>query len=254
MLCYSWNVNGLRAVARKGQLPWDVLPNAEVIALQEIKAQVHQLPREVAEPAGWHAFWHSAERPGYSGVGLLCRGKPDEIVAGIGDARFDGEGRVLAARFGNLAVISAYFPNSRDLGARLAFKLAFCARLEEYLQSWRNRDCETLLLGDYNVAHQPIDLARPKENEHNAGYLPEERAWMTRYLGLGHHDVFRERNPELAEAYSWWSNWGHARERNVGWRIDYATVSPALRPRVKGAGIHAEVMGSDHCPVSIRLT
>ena len=254
MRCTTWNVNGIRSVAKKGLLPWTQLADSDVICLQETKARPEQLGPELLEPDGWHAFWHSADKPGYSSVAILSKIKPDEVRDGIGDQRFDCEGRVQAARFGTLVVISAYFPNSRDAGARLDYKLAFCAALESYLKGWRDAGREVLLMGDYNIAHQPIDLARPKENEKNAGYLPEERAWMTRYLGLGYRDVFRERNPELADAYSWWTNWGGARARNVGWRIDYGTTSPKLAERVTGAEIHPQLMGSDHCPVSITLS
>jgi exodeoxyribonuclease-3 len=172
----------------------------------------------------------------------------------MGDARFDDEGRVLAVRFGTLVAISAYFPNSREGGARLDYKLAFCAAMETYLAQWRGQGCGVVLLGDYNIAHQPIDLARPKENEKNAGYLPEERAWMGRYLGLGYRDVFRERHPDLTGAYTWWTNWAKARERNIGWRIDYATISPDLASRVRDAAIHPQILGSDHCPVSVTLS
>lgn len=253
MRIYSWNVNGIRAVAGKGLLPWSVLPQAEVICLQETKAKPGQLDKCVVEPDGWHAFWHSAERPGYSSVAILSRARPDEVVAGLGDQRFDSEGRVLAARFGTLVVISAYFPNSQELGARLDYKLGFCAAMERSLAAWRERGCETVLMGDYNIAHQPIDLARPAENEKCPGYLPEERAWFTRYLSLGYRDVFRERHPKTTQAYSWWSYRGGARARNVGWRIDYGTTSPALAARVADAAIHPDLAGSDHCPVSLLL-
>jgi len=254
MRCFSWNVNGIRSVHRKNLLPWEVLAEADVIGLQETKANPDQLDPDVREPDGWHAFWHSAEKPGYSGTALICRSQPDEIVEGLGEGDYDREGRVIAARFGTLAVISAYFPNSRDAGARLSYKLGFCAHLERYLATWRKKGCETVLLGDYNIAHQPIDLARPKENEENAGYLPEERAWFTRYLSLGYRDVFRERNPAQAAAYTWWTARGGARTRNVGWRIDYATVSPGLVDRVTDSTIHSDIMGSDHCPVGLHLS
>jgi len=149
--------------------------------------------------------------------------------------------------------ISAYFPNSQEEGRRIDYKLGFCAALEAYLARWRALGRSTVLLGDYNIAPQPIDLARPKENERNPGYLPGERAWFARYLGLGYRDVFRERNPELTGAYSWWTNWGGARARNVGWRIDFATVTPDLVDRVQDVAIHQGIHGSDHCPVSITL-
>jgi exodeoxyribonuclease-3 len=252
MKCYSWNVNGIRSVATKKCLPWEILPGAEVICLQETKAQEHQIPT-LATPEGWYSAWHSAEKPGYSSVAILTRERPDEIIAGLGDAEYDREGRVLAVRFGNLVIISAYFPNSQELGKRIDYKLGFCARLETVLAAHRAAGRQILLMGDYNIAHQPIDLARPKDNEKNAGYLPGERAWLTRYLGLGHHDVFRERNPELTGAYTWWTNWGGARARNVGWRIDYGTVSDNLLSRVSDAAIYPLIMGSDHCPVSITL-
>ena len=252
MKCYSWNVNGIRSVAKKGLLPWDVLAGAEVICLQETKAQEHQIP-ELAKPAGWHGAWHSAEKPGYSSVAILSRDQPDEVVAGIGDPEYDREGRVLAARFGTLVVVSAYFPNSQELGKRIAYKLGFCARLEQYLADWRAAGKQVLLMGDYNIAHQPIDLARPKDNEKNAGYLPDERAWFARFLGLGYRDVFRERNPELTGAYTWWTAWGGARARNVGWRIDYSTVTPDLVDRVGAIEHYPHQLGSDHCPVSIDL-
>jgi exodeoxyribonuclease III len=252
MLAVSWNVNGLRAVTKKGIVPWEVIPGTDVIGLQEVRARTDQIG-ELAEPDGWHAHWFAAEKPGYSGVAILSRAKPDEVVEGMGEPDFDREGRVLTARFGDLIVVSAYFPNSQELGARVAYKIGFCTAMERHLAAWRARGCSTVLLGDYNIAHQAIDLARPADNEQNAGYLPQERAWFSRYLSLGYRDVFRERNPGLTGAYSWWTMRGGARARNVGWRIDYATVSPELIPRVSDAQIHHTIMGSDHCPVSITL-
>ena len=252
MKCYSWNVNGIRSVAKKQCLPWSILPGAEVICLQETKAQEHQIP-ELAKPDGWHSAWHSAEKPGYSSVAILSRAKPDEVISGLGDPEYDREGRVLAVRFGTLVIISAYFPNSQELGKRLDYKLGFCARLETMMAEQRVAGRQILLMGDYNIAHQPIDLARPKENEKNAGYLPGERAWFDRHLTLGYRDVFRERHPDLTGAYTWWTNWGGARARNIGWRIDYGTVTPDLANRVTDAAIYPLIMGSDHCPVSVTL-
>jgi len=251
--CASWNVNGIRAVGRKGIDPLAAVPDAGVVVLQETKARPQQVPTAVSEPEDWHAFWNPAERPGYSGVALFSRDAPDEVVTGMDHADSDPEGRVLSARFGELVVIGAYFPNSQEGGKRLDFKLDFCAAMERFLARWREAGCSTVLLGDYNIAHRPIDLARPKQNEANPGYLPEERAWMSRYLDAGYRDVFRDANPELADAYTWWSYRGGARKRNVGWRIDYATVSPDLVERVRTSAIHPEVMGSDHCPVSVDL-
>ena len=252
MKCYSWNVNGIRSVAKKECLPWNILPGAEVICLQETKAQEHQIP-ELAKPDGWHSAWHSAEKPGYSSVAILSRDKPDDIIVGLGDPEYDREGRVLAVRFGSLVILSAYFPNSQELGRRLGYKLGFCARLETVMAEHRAAGRQILLMGDYNIAHQPIDLARPKENEKNAGYLPDERAWFARHLSHGYRDVFRERNPERIGAYTWWTNWGGARARNIGWRIDYGNVTPDLASRVTDAAIYPLIMGSDHCPISVTL-
>ena len=254
MWIYSWNVNGIRSVARKNLLPWKVLPEAEVICLQEVKAQNQALESELAEPAGWHAHWHCAKKAGYSSVAIFTRAKPDEVREGLGVDEFDDEGRVLAVRFGTLVVISAYFPNSQDGGKRIDFKLRFCTELERYLAHWRKAGNEVVLQGDFNIAHQPIDLARPKENEKNAGYLPQERAWMTRFLGLGYQDPFRQANPELVGAYTWWTAWANARARNIGWRIDYSTISAGLSARVRTVRHHPEILGSDHCPVSIELS
>jgi exodeoxyribonuclease III len=252
MLAVSWNVNGIRAVSKKGIVPWEAVPGADLVGLQEVRAFPQQIG-ELAEPDGWHAAWFPAEKPGYSGVAIVSRAKPDAVMTGMDAPDFDREGRVITAAFGAMAVVSAYFPNSQELGARIAYKLGFCAALERHLAAWRARGCATLLLGDYNIAHQPIDLARPDENEANPGYLPEERAWFARYLSLGYRDVFRERHPSLTGAYSWWTMRGGARARNVGWRIDYATISPDLASRVRDARIHADVQGSDHCPVSITV-
>jgi exodeoxyribonuclease-3 len=250
MHAVSWNVNGIRALVKKGLLPWEAVPGADVVGLQEVRARPEQIG-EIAEPDGWNAYWHPGEKPGYSGVAIVSRKPADEIVEGLGEDGFDREGRVITARFGDIAVVSAYFPNSQEKGARIAYKVAFCTALERHLAHWRGRGCGTLLLGDYNIAHQPIDLARPADNEDNAGFLPEERAWFTRYLSLGYRDVFRERNPGTAGLYTWWTMRGGARARNVGWRIDYATVSQDLAARVRDARIHPDIQGSDHCPVSI---
>lgn len=253
MRVVTWNVNGVRAVVGKGLKPWGVIPRCDVVCIQETKAQPEQLEPELASPRGWHTTWFSAQKKGYSGVATFCRSQPDEVVAGLGDPRFDDEGRLLAVRFGELVIANAYFPNSQDEGKRLDYKLAYCAAIEKFLQGWQARGCQVLLVGDYNIAHQPIDLARPKQNEQSAGYLPEERAWFSRYLALGYRDVFRERYPEREGAYTWWSFRGGARGRNVGWRLDYGTTTPGLADRVVDILIHADQEGSDHCPVRIEL-
>ena len=254
MRCYSWNVNGIRAVGRKGLLPWTQIDDADVLCLQETKAHVEQLDEEIRAPEGWHAYWSKGQRKGYSGVAVISRDEPDEVVEGIGKPKYDKEGRVIRARFGEVVVISAYFPKSQTEGPRFEYKLGFCRALRTFLKGLVEEGRQVVLLGDYNIAHEPIDLARPKENVGNPGFLPEERSWMSRFLKAGYHDVWRERNPERTDGYSWWSYRSGARERNIGWRIDYATVTSGLRDRVTDAGIHPEVTGSDHCPVSVELS
>ena len=254
MRCYSWNVNGNRSVGRKELLPWDQLEDADVLCLQETKAHTEQLPPALAEPPGWHVLYSRGQRKGYSGVAVLSREKPDEMFEGIGVQKYDREGRVVGARFGELLVLSAYFPKSQVKGERFDYKLGFCRAIRTFLGKQREAGREILLMGDYNIAHQPIDLARAKANEGNPGYLPEERAWMTRFLAGGFHDVFRERNPDLEGAYSWWSYRFGVREKNIGWRLDYGTVTPALRDRGVDAAIHPQILGSDHCPVSVTLS
>ncbi|HLU50288.1 MAG TPA: exodeoxyribonuclease III [Planctomycetota bacterium] len=248
---YSWNVNGLRALSTKGILPWEILPRADVICLQETKAHDDQLAPEVCAPKGWRSFWHAGERRGYAGTAIYTRLAPDEVICGIGCHDFDREGRVVGLRFGDLVVLSAYFPNSQEGGARLDYKLAFCDAILAFQQKLLREGYQVALLGDYNIAHRPIDLARPKQNERNPGYLPEERAWMSKFLDSGFRDIYRERNPELAGAYTWWTLRTGARARNIGWRIDYGCVSDSLASRIVGAEIHPDVLGSDHCPVRL---
>jgi exodeoxyribonuclease-3 len=249
----SWNVNGLRSVHSKGFLPWLRKEKPDVLCLQEIKARPDQLDGSLLRVEGYEALFNPAERPGYSGTAIYARRRPDETWAGLGEERFDREGRVLGARFGTLHVVSAYFPNAREGGARLDFKVDFCRAITRHMRSLTERRQEVVLTGDYNIAHEEIDLARPDDNHESPGFFPRERRAMTDFLAAGFHDVFREEHPKKAGAYTWWSYRTRARERNVGWRIDYATVNARLRDRVKRAWILPEVTGSDHCPVGIEL-
>jgi exodeoxyribonuclease-3 len=248
---YSWNVNGLRAIERKGLLPWTLLEGADVICLQETKASPGQIDAALLAPEGWSSHWHSAEKKGYSGTAIYTRREPDDVLMGLGNPDFDREGRALTLRFGRLCITSAYFPNSQEAGARLDYKIAFCEAVLEFQRALLGAGYETALFGDYNIAHRPIDLARPKENEKNPGYLPEERDWMSRYLEAGFRDVWRERHPDREGVYTWWSFRTGARERNVGWRIDYGCVSPKLADDVIEAEIRPEIPGSDHCPIGL---
>lgn len=253
MKILSWNVNGLRAVQKKGFLPWLARVKPDVLCLQEIKARPDQLDAEFQDLKGYHTVYNPAKKPGYSGTAIYSREKPDEAWTGIGDARFDDEGRVTAVRFGKLHVISAYFPNSREGGARLDFKVDFCTRFTRLLKRRSEQGEDIVLAGDYNIAHQEIDLARPDDNHENPGFFPRERQAMTEFLAAGFHDVFREEYPKKAGAYTWWSYRTAARERNVGWRIDYANVNASLRSRVRKTWILPDVVGSDHCPVGLEL-
>ncbi len=253
----SWNVNGIRSAHSKGLLDWIAAENPDVICLQETKAHPDQLPKELLAPLDgggrpYKAYWASAKKKGYSGVALLCRSEP-RSVSYLGVREFDEEGRVLAADFGGLTVISAYFPNSQDGGARLGYKLDFCRAIREFCDGITARGGHVVLSGDYNIAHTPIDLARPKENEENPGYLPEERAWMDEFTGAGYVDTFRALHPGEPGHYSWWSYRTRAREHNVGWRIDYHCVDPGIRTRIRSAAIRSDVTGSDHCPVTLEL-
>lgn len=252
----SWNVNGLRACFRKGFATWLHQSGAAIVGLQEVRAQEQQLSAELAELSGWHYHLNPAERPGYSGVGLFSRQTADEVITSLGHAPFDIEGRLQLARFGRLWVANVYFPNGngkdRD-NSRIPYKLAFYQHLFSALEPLRAAGESVLVMGDFNTAHQPIDLARPKENEKTSGFRPEERAELDRWLTSGWVDTFRHSNPQPGH-YSWWSSRAGARERNVGWRIDYVLASPAVLPRLKQAFIHPHVLGSDHCPVGVEIS
>lgn len=252
MKIQSWNVNGIRAAAKKGFEKWFGEVGADVVCLQEIKATPEQLDEFLLHPKRYHSFWHPAEKPGYSGVAIYSKKEPDRIVHGIGVPEIDREGRVLTAEFGEIAVISAYFPNSQREHTRLGYKLEFCDAILKYCRGLVRKGKTIVLCGDYNIAHEEIDLRNPKSNRENAGFLPEERAWMTKFLGSGFVDTFRhfEKGPHH---YTWWSYRPGVREKNIGWRIDYHCVNEEATDRLKASHIHAHVHGSDHCPVELVL-
>ena len=250
----SWNVNGIRAAERGGFLDWFKAEKADVVCLQEVKAFPEQMSPELRNPAGYHSFFHPAQKPGYSGTALYSRQEPVSVSQGIGIEAIDAEGRVLAAEFpGDLVVISAYFPNSQREHARLGFKLEFCSAMLAYCDKLRAKGKHLILCGDYNIAHRAIDLRNPKANEKNAGFLPEERAWMDVFLKAGYVDTFRKFHPEEPGHYTWWSYRPGVREKNVGWRIDYHCVNPELEDRIKKSVIESDVYGSDHCPIRLEL-
>ena len=248
----SWNVNGIRACAKKGFGEWLDSCGAEIVAVQEARAKLEQVPPELRERPGWHLELVTAERPGYSGVATFSRQKPDAIDSQLGDP-FDREGRLLITRFGRLQLVNGYFPNgngkNRDL-SRIPYKLAFYRRLFDQLEPAKERGEPILIAGDFNTAHREIDLARPKQNRQHTGFRIEEREELDRWLTSGWVDTFR--HFEQGEGhYTWWSQRFGVRERNIGWRIDYILASPAAMPYVHGAAIHPQVMGSDHCPISV---
>ena len=270
MKIISWNVNGIRAVEKKDFIPWLLNCGADVVCIQETKANPGQLSPALVSPgaqeddddsplfaqalgnqAAYESFFSSAKKPGYSGTAIYTKKKPDRIEK-LGIPEFDDEGRTTIAYFGNLAVISAYFPNSQGEGARLPYKLGFCDAMFKKCTSLVAEGFNIVLGGDYNIAHKAIDLANPKANEKNAGYLPEERAWMDFFTSNGFTDTFRMFNQDPGQ-YSWWSYRMHAREKNVGWRIDYLCVNDGFKDHVRSSTIMSDVMGSDHCPVCIEI-
>lgn len=250
---FSWNVNGIRAAQKKGLLDWMLEANPDILCLQETKAQPDQLDEALTNPEGYHVYWSSAERKGYSGVGVYSRPKPASVDLGLGIEIYDREGRTIIADYGDFVLINAYFPNGGRDHSRVPYKMDYKAEFLEVCNRLRAEGREVIFCGDVNTAHREIDLARPKQNAKSTGFLPIERAWIDRVVEEGYLDTFRLLHPEQEDAYTWWAYWGNARERNVGWRLDYFFISPGLRERVVAAEIHPEVMGSDHCPVSLTL-
>ena len=253
MRLVSWNVNGLRSCVRKGFHEFLDRSNVDVIALQEVRAFPHQLEPRTRSPEGWHAHFAPAERPGYSGVAIFSREAPSRLETTLGEERFDTEGRLLIAHFGRMAVASVYFPKgsgkARD-NSRVPYKLDFYAAAFDRLEQLKRRG-PVFVVGDFNTAHQAIDLARPQSNHKNSGFLPEEREEMTRWIDAGWVDTLRTQYPGENGHYTWWRQWGGARENNVGWRIDYVLASASAAKLVRDAFIWPDVTGSDHCPVGV---
>lgn len=223
-----------------------------MVALQEIKVKPEQLTPELLNPSRYHAFWHPAERPGYSGVAIFSKREPLAVRYGIGCKDIDREGRVLTAEFKDYSVISSYFPNSQRDHARLKFKLYFCDQFLKFCERERDRGKSLFICGDMNIAHNEIDLRNPKSNMKNAGFLPQERAWMTRFLSRGYVDTFRNFCQDPGH-YTWWSYRPGVRERNVGWRLDYFISDADSQSRLRAMKHQTAVMGSDHCPVALEI-
>ena len=248
----SWNVNGLRAAHRKGILAWMAEDNPDILCIQETKANEEQLPDEVREIPGYTAYFASAERKGYSGVAIYSKIEPVSVTKGFGVDEFDGEGRTLIADFGEILLFCVYFPNGKGSPVRLEYKMRFYNAFLEVIDQAVDAGRNVVICGDVNTAHKEIDLARPKENQKVSGFLPMEREWQDKLLSHGHLDTLRMFNQNPGQ-YTYWDMITRARDRNVGWRIDYFYVNEAFSKRVKGAYILADVMGSDHCPIGIDL-
>jgi exodeoxyribonuclease III len=245
------NLNGIRSAAKKGFLAWLARSRADVVCVQELKAQAADMDADLLAPAGFRGYFHHAEKKGYSGVGLYTRHEPAAVLRGLGIADIDSEGRYLRADFGALSVISVYLPSGSSSEERQQVKFAFMARFLPHLEKLRAEGREIVLCGDWNIAHKEIDLKNWRGNRKNSGFLPEERAWLTQVFDdLGWVDVFRRVDPR-AEQYTWWSNRGQAWARNVGWRIDYHIATPGIAAAAQHVAIYKDERFSDHAPLTI---
>ena len=252
MKIYSWNVNGIRAIKNKGFIEWITNEQPEILCLQETKIQEEQISDELKNIEGYYSYFCCAQKKGYSGVAIYTKQKPISIMRGIGIEKFDNEGRILIAEFENFTLFNIYFPNGQKDEDRLSYKMEFYDELLFYCESLRKKGKKLIICGDYNTAHNVIDLKNPKANEKYSGFLPIERAWMDKFISHGYVDTFRYLYPEEVK-YSWWSYRFKAREKNAGWRLDYFFITKDLLSELKEASILNDVVGSDHCPVSIIL-
>lgn len=255
MRIISWNVNGIRAVHKKGFLQWLENESPDILGLQETKADAQELPEELRAPKDYFSYFASSKgRKGYSGVAIYTKKEPKKIEYGIGIKKFDDEGRILEAHFDNFILLNVYFPNGGSGPERLKYKLDFYDAFLAHVEKLRAKQPNIIFMGDVNTAHEEIDLARPKENEKNTGFLPEERAWIDEVVYAGFFDTFRHLHPHKKDAYSYWDMKTHARDRNVGWRLDYIFISPVLQKKLQKAFILSETPGSDHAPVGVEVS
>jgi len=248
----TWNINGIRAALKKDISKWIGEYKPDVLCLQEVKAKYDQVDLSPILDLGYKVKWNAAERPGYSGVATFYFDDPINIVPGLGLDRFDIEGRVIHSSYRNFELFNIYFPNGGQENARVPFKLDFYETLLDICDDLHKQEKKIIITGDFNTAHKEIDLKNPKENEKNTGFLPEERVWIDQYLEHNLVDIYRKLHPDK-EQYSWWTYRFKARERNIGWRLDYYLISTELVEQVKDVTIHDEVFGSDHCPVTLEI-
>ena len=249
----SWNVNGLRAAHRKGLLEWLGQEQPDVLCLQETKSSPEQLPTQLRQPPGYHTYFASAQRKGYSGVALYSKVVPVQTSTSFGASEYDDEGRVIIADLGFFTVCNVYFPNGKASAERLQYKLDFYEAFLCYLDRLNQKTPHIVVCGDVNTAHCEIDLARPRQNAKTSGFLPIERAWIDKLIAHGFIDTFRAFDQRPGQ-YTWWDLKTRARDRNVGWRIDYCFASEALMPRIVSSSILRDVVGSDHCPIVVNIT
>lgn len=248
----TFNVNGLRAILKKGFMEWFKDKSPDILCLQEIKSSKDRLKGEIVEVEGYHSHWNSAQKPGYSGVATLSKEEPLDVQFGMGIERFDTEGRLIRTKYPDFTLLNVYFPNGKMSDDRLKFKLDYYDTFLKYSESMRKEGEELIITGDFNTAHKEIDLANPKENEKYSGFLPIEREWMDNFESCGYIDTFRYFHPE-GEQYTWWTYRFKARERNIGWRIDYFFVSPGLIDKIEDSIILKDVYGSDHAPILLKI-
>lgn len=252
MQIVSYNVNGIRSAINKGLVDWLATQSIDILCVQETKAQAEQVDMSAFEALGYRHYWHTAEKKGYSGVLTLTRLEPDAVVLGCGHELYDREGRVLRTDFGDWTLLNCYFPSGTSGEERQGIKMEFLDYFFDYVHELRQTRSQLIVVGDYNIAHEKIDIHDPVRNKNTTGFLPEERAWMSRWFESGFVDTFRSLHPDKV-AYSWWSMRANARQNNKGWRIDYQSVSDNLRPQLQGAAILNEVVHSDHCPLWLEI-
>lgn len=249
----SWNVNGIRACENKGFSKFLSKNSPDIICLQEIKALEEQFPEEIIRLKDYNLYINSAEKKGYSGVAVFTKEKPNKVIDKIGIEKFDSEGRTLILEFNEFVVINGYFPNGQRDHARVEFKLEYYAQVLKIYKKYVKRGMHVVVTGDFNTAHNPIDLANPKGNKKSTGFLENEREWIDKYLAAGMHDALRIFEPETEGLYTWWTYRSNCRERNIGWRLDYFMISDSLKDLTTGCKHLPEVLGSDHCPLQLEI-
>lgn len=249
----SYNVNGIRAALRKGFIDFLKEGDYDIICIQETKANLEQVPVESFEEMGYHHHWHSAQKKGYSGVLTMSKNAPDKVIAGMGMEKYDNEGRILRTDFGDWTLLNCYFPSGTSGEIRQDFKMEFLADFDQWIKKLKKKRSKLIIVGDYNIAHTEIDIHNPVSNKKSSGFLPEERAWMTKWFENGFADAFREIHPEQKDAYSWWSYRANSRANNKGWRIDYQSVSNNIKEHIKAVEHLKDAVHSDHCGVLMEI-